>query len=170
MAGGKLPRKYDFVQHFDGTTHDSYASVAGIDLTYDGADDIEFGTVLTLVMDTSDPDLIPNIVVKNLAYQPHGDINFGNDLHINFVAALQIVMSGNDTVVGSNGGDYINGYNGNDVMHGSGGGDIMDGNPGNDTLFGDAGSDLLGGGVGRDVLIGGPESTICALPLRRSRE
>src|SRR5262245_15026498 len=74
----------------DSIEKDSYASVEGIDLVYDGADDIKFGTVLTLVLDTSDEDLIPNVVVQNLAYHPHGDINFGNDLHINFFAALQI--------------------------------------------------------------------------------
>jgi Ca2+-binding RTX toxin-like protein len=137
------------------TTYDSYASVQGIDLTYDGAEDIKFGTVLTLTLDTSDPDLTPNIVVTNLAYHPNGDINFGNDLHVNFVAALQIVMSGNDNVVGSAGSDYINGYNGNDVLHGAGGDDTLDGNPGNDSVFGDAGNDVLIGGAGKDLLNGG---------------
>jgi Ca2+-binding RTX toxin-like protein len=139
----------------DGTSHNSYASVEGIDLAYDIFDDIKSGTILTVALDTSDSDLIPNVVVTNLAYQPHGDINFGNDLHANFVAALQIVMSGNDFVVGSAGSDHIIGYGGNDIVHGGGGGDAIDGSGGGDTLFGDAGNDVLIGGPGRDVLIGG---------------
>jgi serralysin len=117
----------------------SYASVAGIDLTYNVFDDIEFGTVVTLVMDTSDPDLIPNVVVKNLSFQPHGNTDFGNDLHINFVAALQIVMSGSDTVIGSPGNDTIFGFAGNDILKGGGGS-----------------LDRFEGGAGADKLIGGP--------------
>ncbi|VEP11584.1 conserved hypothetical protein [Hyella patelloides LEGE 07179] len=71
---------------------------------------------------------------------------------------------GNDTVIGLKGPDTLNGDNGNDSLDGGGnndslnGGnddDILEGGEGGDTLVGEAGNDLLDGEGGSDILEGG---------------
>jgi Ca2+-binding RTX toxin-like protein len=93
---------------------------------------------------------------------------------INNVNVLTDLMSGGDTVTGTNGSqimfgyggnDRIYGYGGNDKIEGGGGNDVISGGDGNDVLFGDAdndisnlfivnGRDTLLGGAGNDTLIG----------------
>jgi len=81
--------------------------------------------------------------------------------------------SGNDTIIGSNAGDYIFGGGGSDIIQGMDGDDYLrgdddadtieggegddrlEGNGGDDTLIGGAGRDDLRGGDGVDTLIGG---------------
>ena len=54
--------------------------------------------------------------------------------------------TGNDTLVGGAGVDYLHGGNGDDILNGGGG---------NDVLWGDAGDDGIGGGDENDRLYGG---------------
>jgi len=80
------------------------------------------------------------------------------------VGGTQIGGSGNDTLTGTAGNDWLNGGNGNDSLIGNAGNDtliggngtdFLVGSAGNDLLDGDNGSDTLRGGLGNDTLIGG---------------
>lgn len=64
-------------------------------------------------------------------------------------------FSGNDTIHGASGNDFIFGREGNDTLFGENGDDILSGNVGDDYLSGGAGDDILSGGVGNDELLGG---------------
>ena len=65
--------------------------------------------------------------------------------------------NGNDLLQGGTGADSINGENGDDTLLGGDLNDSLTGD-GADTLGGDAGNDSLGGGLGNDVLNGGAGS------------
>jgi len=74
--------------------------------------------------------------------------------------------SGNDTLTGTSGADYIDANNrpgnltvaDNDTLSGGGGDDILLGRYGNDTLSGGTGNDMLDGGDGNDSLDGGDDT------------
>ncbi len=59
-----------------------------------------------------------------------------------------------DSIIGSDGDDVINGYGGNDTIRGNGGDDVINGGDGDDTLSGAAGNDIIDGGRGDDVISG----------------
>ena len=75
--------------------------------------------------------------------------------------------SGNDTLTGTAGADYIDANNrpGNltvadtDTLNGGGGNDILFGRFGNDSLNGGTGDDKLDGGDGNDILTAAPTTT-----------
>ncbi|NDB59448.1 tandem-95 repeat protein [bacterium] len=60
--------------------------------------------------------------------------------------------SGNDTINGLGGKDYIEGGEGNDTLSGGNGNDKLLGGNGNDSISGDAGDDEIYGGDGNDSL------------------
>jgi Ca2+-binding RTX toxin-like protein len=62
---------------------------------------------------------------------------------------------GDDTVSGDNGNDRLDGGNGADTLFGGANEDVLTGGIGNDKLYGDAGDDTLLGGLGNDMLDGG---------------
>jgi serralysin len=75
----------------------------------------------------------------------------GNDLI--FVSTYSTdALLGNDTVFGSDSGDYIYGNGGNDYIYGGRGVDIILGGDGNDAITGDYGDDYLYGGDGDDEI------------------
>jgi serralysin len=61
---------------------------------------------------------------------------------------------GNDTMIGSDRGQTLDGGRGNDLLLGNGGRDFLYGNSGDDELRGGIGDDYLSGGYGRDSLYG----------------
>jgi Ca2+-binding RTX toxin-like protein len=61
---------------------------------------------------------------------------------------------GNDTVMGSNGSDYINGGEGNDSLDGGAGDDLFVDGDGNDTVDAGAGNDTVVGSSGNDSIFG----------------
>ncbi|MBP2328068.1 Ca2+-binding RTX toxin-like protein [Kibdelosporangium banguiense] len=67
---------------------------------------------------------------------------------------------GNDTIIGSQGQDFLEGGDGADRIDGLGGEDILLGGAGDDTLNGGAGFDQVGGMDGNDILFGGPDGDI----------
>lgn len=82
----------------------------------------------------------------------------------NVEAAARLILSGNDTLIGSAGADVLFGYTGDDVMEGQAGSDVLYGGDGddvlrggadNDQLYGEAGDDRLFGESGNDFLFGG---------------
>lgn len=73
----------------------------------------------------------------------------------NAAGARAYMLSGNDTVHGSDYNDLLNGYAGVDTIYGYGGNDTLYGGAGNDTLYGGAGNDVLAGGLNTDTMVGG---------------
>jgi Ca2+-binding RTX toxin-like protein len=67
---------------------------------------------------------------------------------------LALMLSGSDTVIGSNIGDTLIGLGGKDLIKAGGGADFITGGHGNDTLYGGGGSDLFvfKAGDGKDVI------------------
>lgn len=63
--------------------------------------------------------------------------------------------SQDDTMLGTQFADVLNGGAGNDIINGNGGRDWIDGEAGRDALTGGAGDDLLYGWDGEDTLDGG---------------
>lgn len=70
-------------------------------------------------------------------------------------------VSGDDYIIGSSGGDRIDGgagsdvlvgNGGDDILHGGAGADVLDGGQGDDRMFGGAGSDLYVGSAGQDLI------------------
>lgn len=75
-----------------------------------------------------------------------------------------LLANGNDTVVGNDAGNLIEGAAGSDNLDGAGGADRvrgeggddqLTGGEGNDTVIGGAGDDIAGGGNGNDILFAG---------------
>lgn len=64
-------------------------------------------------------------------------------------------LDGNDTIRGGAGDDIIAGGNGNDDLYGGSGNDLIDGGSGADNIYGGTGRDCLRGGLGRDYVDGG---------------
>ncbi len=76
-------------------------------------------------------------------------------------------LGGNDTILGSDDPEDINGNLGNDLIVGQGGNDTLRGGqgldtllggPGNDELYGNRGEDIVDGGEGNDSLFGGQDN------------
>jgi len=65
-------------------------------------------------------------------------------------ATLQYILSGADTVNGSERSDVLYGFNGNDTLYGALGDDTLYGGLGNDLLYGGRGNDYVYGGQGDD--------------------
>jgi Ca2+-binding RTX toxin-like protein len=81
-----------------------------------------------------------------------------------YAGALNRLVGGNDTIIGSAGSDFLGAGTGRDVVEGGRGADRIEGGRGDDRLFGEsgndellgqAGTDYLSGGAGHDRLIGG---------------
>lgn len=70
--------------------------------------------------------------------------------------------TGNDTIFGLDGDDVICGGMGNDTLHGGPGNDRLFGQNGNDRLFGGDGADRLAGHGGDDELFGGDDNDVVA--------
>ncbi len=69
------------------------------------------------------------------------------------LAVAERAGSGNDTLVGTNGPDKLDGGSGNDRVYGLGGGDRIGGGSGDDpALSGGAGQDGISGGSGDDTV------------------
>jgi hypothetical protein len=64
----------------------------------------------------------------------------------------QILLAGQDTVVGGNGSDYLLGYTGNDSISGGFGNDTLDGGSGADTMAGGPGNDTYVIDVAGDIV------------------
>jgi Ca2+-binding RTX toxin-like protein len=80
----------------------------------------------------------------------------GNDT-IRGISGADFVVagSGNDSVLAGSGNDVVLAGLGNDTVSGSGGSDLLIGGRGNDRISGSIGSDLLAGNAGNDTISGG---------------
>jgi Ca2+-binding RTX toxin-like protein len=134
-----------------------------------------------LTLDTSLSFLVdaaPSGALKSGVFVPVGDEeNFllgwgqfykleGTDFAKQYVNALytqsasnanlaELVRFGNDSMVGDEKANVLNGYNGNDTLLGGAGNDVLLGGNGNDSLLGQDGVDYIVGGLGSDILDAG---------------
>lgn len=78
-------------------------------------------------------------------------------------------QGGDETITGSDSGDFIYGLAGNDILSGGLGGDrlfggddndTLNGDDGTDYLYGEAGVDTINGGTGNDLIYGGEGADI----------
>ncbi|WP_172127634.1 calcium-binding protein [Campylobacter sp. RM16192] len=69
-----------------------------------------------------------------------------------------LVSNGDDTIVGTNEEDTLDGKEGNDTITGLNKNDTFIGGSGNDKLYGNSGNDTLIGGTGSDYLEGGGDN------------
>jgi len=75
-------------------------------------------------------------------------------------AASAAIFGGNDSIIGSNDDDWLDGRAGHDVIMGGGGGDVIIGGDGNDHLYGQSpnggadSADSITGGTGMDYIQG----------------
>lgn len=94
------------------------------------------------------------------------DLGAGNDSLVGSQAADQVQGgSDNDTLSGNAGDDDLSGGNGNDVLTGGTGDDRLAGEAGNDTLEGGDGNDILSGGTGDDTYLLGLGDTLSETAL-----
>jgi Ca2+-binding RTX toxin-like protein len=81
------------------------------------------------------------------------------DFYTGFSAQLNVewssILTGNDSIYGSQGTDVLHGYGGDDEIIGNGGNDTLYGGDANDRLYGNEGDDGLNGNYGKDYLAGG---------------
>lgn len=66
---------------------------------------------------------------------------------------LNLILSGDDTLVGMSAGEQLRGGDGADDLEGGAGDDTLRGEAGDDSLDGGVGSDILIGGAGRDEAV-----------------
>ena len=96
-------------------------------------------------------------------------------------AFWSLLLSGNDTLIGSlyddvignvgtnAGNDSVYGGEGNDQIYGGLGDDFLDGGNGNDKLFGGDGNDRLFGGTGSDQMTGGKGNDVYVVDSTKDR-
>ncbi len=94
-----------------------------------------------------------------VTFRGSGDDSVGGISGADFVMA----GSGNDSVLGGSGNDVIVAGRGNDSVNGGAGNDLGISGSGNDTMTGSTGSDLLAGNAGDDNLSGGDDNDVLLL-------
>ncbi|MDP2578781.1 putative Ig domain-containing protein [Shimia thalassica] len=78
-----------------------------------------------------------------------------DDGYFSFAQIVALAGPGNDTLIGTEDDDILQGGLGQDQIEGRAGNDQLYGGQGNDTILGEDGADRLDGGAGHDVLDGG---------------
>lgn len=109
-------------------------------------------------------------MLKNMSFGESKLTAFLDYAHPRIPAALmEFPTEDDDTLIGTNrseiidglgGNDWIRGRMGNDELHGGAGDDFLFGNGGADILYGGIGNDRLDGGPGLDILYGGPGNDV----------
>jgi Ca2+-binding RTX toxin-like protein len=83
--------------------------------------------------------------INRIAFYGYGGNDYFND-YSNVVPITAYGMDGNDTLIGYNHSDYLDGGNGNDVLYGYDGHDTLVGGQGYDIMYGMNGNDTMEGG------------------------
>ncbi len=97
----------------------------------------------------------------DLSYQITGTDGDGDTITTSLNATFTpdgATISGNGTLTGTSGDDFILGGSGTDTLNGGDGNDLLVGGAGTDTLNGGNGNDILVGGQGNDIMDGGTGS------------
>ncbi len=110
---------------------------------------------LDLFIDTDDAVDLSNLIIEGV---PLNAPLFGldGDTQDNTILGTQY----SDNINGADGDDVLQGLNGDDTLNGGTGRDSLDGGDGNDRLEGGVSNDTLLGGRGGDILVGGSGNDI----------
>ncbi len=81
---------------------------------------------------------------------PYGNLGQAADLD----GLMALILTGNDSVVGANVAEILQGFTGVDNIFGGGGIDFINGNQGDDTVNGGDGFDIVRGGRDNDLILG----------------
>lgn len=147
-------------------------SLMGTSLGYDGAGVPVSGEFSSWINDIYLPGGgVAGWVAYEFAVAAHPvGIAFQTD---NPKSLFQMILSGNDTIAGSEFNDVLFGFDGSDTILGQKGGDRIFGGSGNDTISGGWGNDKISGGSGNDSLEGGAAADqfiFDARPLARNAD
>ncbi|MDQ2081666.1 Ig-like domain-containing protein [Xanthobacteraceae bacterium Astr-EGSB] len=134
-----------------GAGDDELVGDTGNDVLAGGANDdtIDGGDGIDTV---SYADDMAGVVVDLAAGTASGD-HVGTDTLIGIENVIG--GAGNDTLIGDDAANVLDGGLGNDTIDGGAGNDVLIGGAGNDVLTGGDGDDLLKGGAGNDAIAGG---------------
>ena len=130
------------------------AELTGTDLSYvpvsNGTTSLVGGRINALqIIDDASSSAI--LVANNLRVDA---VQLGTFITADQPAALaRYLLRGNDTIVGTDDDDVLQGFTGNDRIFGQSGSDILSGGVGRDRLDGFSGGDSLTGGAGRDSFV-----------------
>ncbi|EIW20876.1 MULTISPECIES: calcium-binding protein, partial [Pelosinus] len=152
-----------------GTIQNAVNDAAGIDkvqiIGMDGsaanASDYTYRIENNNLIMTSQNDPNVQIIFSDWMNHPVTTVQFGDTLMnwqeftMQAGAIWKTFGSTNDTFLGTDEIDVINGGAGNDTLSGGSGDDALIGGAGNDILTGGIGNDMLNGGAGNDTLDGG---------------
>jgi serralysin len=121
----------------DSTEIDRYDTAAGIQALCLGNFQFDvvtpYGTITHAYIDTGDFGLLPNLDITGLNFQLSTSFYNSSLAAGNLFAMVQALLAGNDTLVGSSGGDGMLGFDGDDTFLGGAGADAMDGGTGINT-------------------------------------
>jgi serralysin len=98
---------------------------------------------------------VPGLAQHRSGNESSGSVQYRSGNEANRGGTFSVRCNGHrTTIVGSDGGDSINGTGDDDVITGGRGGDVIRGNGGDDLICGGGGNDVLRGGGGDDELLG----------------
>lgn len=142
-------------------------STAAGDDTYTGKRNTTIDTIWDAGgVDMFDASAKTNAVTLSLVEATFSSFDSVDDVAIAYDVVIENAIGGdgNDTILGNNvanileggkGRDTISGAEGHDSLLGGSGNDLLEGGIGDDTLNGGSSSDTLQGGAGADTMIGG---------------
>lgn len=135
--------------------------IVGMDGSAVNASDYTYQIENNSLIMTSKNDPNVQIIFSDWMNHPVTTVQFGNTLMnwqeftMQAGAVWKTFGSTNDTFLGTDEIDVVNGGAGNDILSGGSGDDVLIGGDGNDILSGGIGNDMLNGGAGNDTLDGG---------------
>ena len=117
------------------------------DFTNDLSINLNGGKLSTISFDVDD---------KRWADKQHGNLGIAFDCLIENA----IGGSGNDTIIGNDSHNVLDGKGGNNILAGRRGRDRLNGGSGNDLIYGNQGEDTIKGDFGNDILFGGQDDDL----------
>ncbi|AWW75330.1 hypothetical protein CD351_12915 [Erythrobacter sp. KY5] len=130
-----------------GAGNDIIEGGLGADIIDGGSDDGGAGDTVRYIGSTKG-------VTVNLALSGAQGGDSGSDAYGDVLSGIESVMGSNqaDTLTGNSGDNRLFGMGGNDVINGGDGANVLDGGDGDDFINGGAGEDNIAGGEGDDVI------------------
>ena len=156
--GASVPNLWNIVGYNYGYLNDvQLSSVENLDGGY-STDRFEFSNDYAQV--TGEIDGRGNVDTLDYSSLTSGitvDLYYGTADKTGSIRSIEHVTGteANDTLLGSNYANILNGLGGNDVIVGRGGNDTLIASSGRNLMIGGDGSDTVDGGSGEDLLIGG---------------
>lgn len=125
-----------------------------------GSDVLLGGETAETTGDVIDASALTTNLIVNLGAAETGSLNDALNM-LSFSQIERIMLgSGNDSVAGSTGNDWVDAGGGNDTIFGNSGADYVEAGGGNDLVTGSIGTDSVYGGDGNDTLAGNEDGDL----------